>query len=180
MSIFTRAAGVLGMNARNLLYISKYNPRESKRFADDKLMTKNFLESRGIGVAKMYHSIASHSQLQSFDAKSLPSSFVIKPNRGFGGEGIIVIERSKGRKYYAVGGEEFSWEHLYNHCTAIIDGKYAISGMHDKVIFEERLEPHHCFNGYADVGLPDIRLIVFNYTPIAAMLRIPTVESGGM
>jgi alpha-L-glutamate ligase-like protein/uncharacterized protein (TIGR02421 family) len=179
MSIFTRAAGVLGMNARNLLYVSKFNPRESKRFADDKLMAKNFLESRGIGVAKMYHSLSSHTQLQNFDPKTLPSSFVIKPNRGYGGEGIIVVDRTKGKKYTTINGDEFTWEHLYNHCTAIIDGKYAISGLHDKVIFEERLERHHCFDGYADVGLPDIRIIVFNHVPVAAMLRVPTIESEG-
>ena len=38
--------GILGMNARNLQYIKKQNPRKAVRLADNKLQTKKFLGER--------------------------------------------------------------------------------------------------------------------------------------
>jgi glutathione synthase/RimK-type ligase-like ATP-grasp enzyme len=42
------------MNARNLLYIKKFNPKKTVRLADNKMKTKEFLSERGIPVAKTY------------------------------------------------------------------------------------------------------------------------------
>lgn len=63
MEFFKKTSGILGMNARNLSYIYKYNSQAHKRFADDKIFTKQFLESRGIGVAKLFHVISDYKQL---------------------------------------------------------------------------------------------------------------------
>ena len=60
----------------------------------------------------------------------------------------------------------------------ILDGAYSISGFQDTVVIEERLLPHHDFQDFCTYGLADIRVIVFNYVPVAAMVRIPTLESG--
>src|SRR5436853_184096 len=87
--------GVLGMNARNLLYIKPFNPRKAVAVADDKLKTKAFLSARGIPVAEMYARIESRKQLRHFDFSGLPEECVLKPNYGFGGEGIMIL---KGRK----------------------------------------------------------------------------------
>ncbi|HLD60785.1 MAG TPA: tyrosine/phenylalanine carboxypeptidase domain-containing protein [Patescibacteria group bacterium] len=179
MKFFERASGILGMNARNLLYIGRYNSKASKRFADDKLFTKNYLSSRGLGVAKIFHVIKNYNELRFFNPDSLPKSFVIKPNRGYGGEGIIVIKDRTHKKFIEVSDETYTWEDMYRHITAILDGQYAISGLHDQVIIEERLEAAEYLKPYLEVGLPDIRIIVFNYVPIIAMLRLPTRESRG-
>ena len=85
MKFFQRANQILGMNARNLEYVSRHNSHADKKFADDKIFTKNFLSSRGIGVAKLFHVVKSHTQLTPEFIEALPDKFVLKPNHGFGG-----------------------------------------------------------------------------------------------
>lgn len=167
------------MNARNLQYISRYNSAANKKFADDKLYTKHFLESRGIGVAKLFHDIKSHSQLTEDFFRGLPDSFVIKPNRGLAGRGILVMVKKQGDFFITAGEKKLSIDFLYRHCIEILDGKYSISGVSDRVIFEERLEVHSDFREICEVGLPDIRVVVFNMVPVMAMVRVPTYESDG-
>src|SRR3989338_4270518 len=91
MSPLLRSSGILGLNGSNLLYIKPFNPRNAVAFADDKLKTKMFLGSRGIPVAKVYARIENRRQVQEFDFKSLPDECVLKPNEGYGGEGIMVL-----------------------------------------------------------------------------------------
>lgn len=179
MRFFERANQILGMNARNLEYVSRHNSLADKKFADDKIFTKNFLSSRGIGVAKLFHVIKKHSQVTPEFLAALPEAFVLKPNRGFGGGGIhVFIEKRKG-KWITPSGEKFDKEALYRHCIEILDGKYSISGVRDSVIFEEVLVAHPDFRRLTEVGLPDVRVIVFNRVPVLAMLRVPTDESDG-
>jgi len=179
MNFFDIKKSILGLNARNLLYVGRYNTRANKKFADDKMFTKNYLSSRGIGVAKVFVLFKNHKEIRNFNPKSLPDSFVIKPNKGYGGEGILVIVEKKGDKFLDIDGNFHDWKALYRHMVSILDGKYAISGRYDMVILEERLEIHEYFKRYSDGGLPDIRILVFNYVPIIAMLRLPTNESHG-
>ena len=170
---------ILGMNARNLLYISRYNSRANKRFADDKIFTKQFLESRNIGVAKLFHVVKNYRQLTHDFFESLPSSFVIKPNRGFAGGGIVVVTERKNGKWITPSGKKLDEEDLYRQCVDILEGKYSISGTHDDIIFEEKLDPHPDFRHLTQIGLPDVRVIVFNMVPVMAMLRVPTYDSDG-
>lgn len=174
-----KAQNILGMNARNLEYISRYNSAEHKKFTTHKLFTKRFLESRGIQVAKTYHAINNHRQLTSEFFESLPASFVIKPNKGWGGGGIIVITEKKDKHWITGSGKKLTSEYLFQHCVSILDGKYSLSGVTDIVIFEEVLEKHSSLRNFTDIGLPDIRVIVFNKVPVMAMMRIPTHESEG-
>lgn len=179
MSFFSKSTGILGINARNLQYLSRYNSKTKKKLADDKIATKHFLQARGIGVAKLYASIKSLPELRNFNPKTLPKNFVIKPNRGYGGEGIVVIKNHINDKFTDTDDNKYTWEDLLQHCTSILDGKFAVSGLRDKVLFEELLIAHEYFNQFMDAGLPDIRIIVFKYVPVIAMLRLPTAESHG-
>lgn len=140
---------------------------------------KIFLMARGVGVAKIYNIIKRHKELADINPKTLPATFVIKPNHGFGGEGIIVIKEHKGLIFKDVTGTQYQWRDLYLHMVSILDGKYSISGLSDQIIFEEMLFPHKELYPFTEVGLPDIRVIVFNYVPVMAMLRLPTFESHG-
>lgn len=176
---FKKLSGVLGMNARNLDYVTKYNPKASKKFADNKLYTKNFLSSRGLGAAKLFHTIHSLKELDSLKPEMLPDRFVIKPNHGYGGEGIMVIAKRKNDKFISASKRVISWEDLFIHCNSILEGRYAISGTHDQVIIEELLETDNYLAKYSAGGLPDVRVIVFNMIPVIAMLRLPTNESEG-
>lgn len=179
MSFFSRSRGVLGMNARNLLYVSRYNSKVDKRFADDKIYTKQFLSSRGIGVARIFHIIKNYQELRALTQAQLPQSFVIKPNHGFAGEGIIVISERRKNGFLDASGSLLSWDDLVQNMIAILEGKYAISGLRDTVLIEETLEPHEYFRPFVAFGLPDIRIIVFNLVPVVAMLRLPTAASRG-
>ncbi len=179
MSIFKQADKILGMNARNLLFLSKYNTRANKKFADDKIFTKNFLESRGVGVAKLYHVVKQHTELTNEFFDALPKSFVVKPNLGFAGAGILVITERKKNVFITVSGKKLTKDFLFHHFVEILDGKYSISGTRDKVILEEVLVAHPAFRQLTEVGLPDVRMIVFNQVPVMAMSRIPTAESDG-
>jgi len=178
-SFFEKASGILGINARNLLYIGRYNTRANKKFADDKLFTKNYLGSRGLSVAKVFTVIKNYKELKQFNPDSLPETFVIKPNRGYGGEGILIIKEHKKTLFTDMDGVNYIWKDIYRHMISILDGKYAISGLNDQIIIEEMLIPHEYFRRFTSAGLPDVRIIVFNYIPIIAMLRLPTEESSG-
>lgn len=68
---------------------------------------------------------------------------------------------------------------LREHIEDILDGKFSLKGMPDTAFFEQILKPHDCFARFRPIGLPDIRIIVFNLVPVMAMLRIPTAESDG-
>src|SRR3990172_1474553 len=83
---------ILGMNARNHLYQSRYNSRKAKKIADSKLKTKKILRQSKLAVPKLYRIFKSVPKLEHFDFTKLPDSFVIKPSQGLGGEGILVVD----------------------------------------------------------------------------------------
>jgi len=84
---------VLGINARNLSYIKKFNWKKEIRLANDKLATKKFLSERWIPFAKTYEVIKDRKQLFDVDFSKLPSQdFVIKPNRWSKGKWIYVVK----------------------------------------------------------------------------------------
>lgn len=171
--------GVLGLNARNLLYIKPFNPQKAVAFADDKMKTKMFLSTRGIPTAKVFARIESRRQLKLFDFSSLPDNCVLKPNAGFGGEGIIILRGRKNGKFLEQGKVPIEEWRLREHIEDILDGRFAVSGRTDTAFFEQILLPADAFAPFRPAGLPDIRIVVFNLVPIMAMLRIPTAESGG-
>lgn len=171
--------GILGINARNLLYIRPYNRKKAIRFADSKLKTKQFLSARDIPVPKLYASIKKAEELEKFDFGNLPERFVLKPNLGFGGEGIIPIIGRKDGEFVKISGDTISLEQMQNHIRDIIDGQYSISGMGDTAFFEQLVICDERIGKFSYGGLPDIRVIVHNLIPVMAMLRLPTRESDG-
>ena len=63
--------------------------------------------------------------------------------------------------------------------TDILHGSFSLHGSTDTVIVEELLTAGKDFCQYCKYGLADIRIIVYNLVPITAMVRMPTVDSGG-
>ncbi|MEI7890472.1 MAG: sugar-transfer associated ATP-grasp domain-containing protein [bacterium] len=187
---------LLGMNARNLDYIRPYNRKKAKKLADDKILSKRMLKKAGIPVPKLLAKIRTADELENFDWFSLPASFALKPNRGYGGGGILVVygrKKNNGKGLINENGEtEFPlpvWiksdgskvtvQDLKSHILNILDGAFSLANMPDIAFFEERLTLLKLFKPYAYKGIPDIRVIVFNRIPVMAMLRLPTKESGG-
>src|SRR3989344_3541963 len=138
---FFSTHGVLGMNARNLLYIKPFNPRKAVAFADDKLKTKAYLAARGVPVAKIYARIETHQQLRTFDFSALPDECVLKPNEGFGGEGIVILKRAKegpaAAQFLEQGKRPVTERELREHIEDILDGKYSVNGHSDTAFFEK-------------------------------------------
>ena len=177
--MFLKNKGILGINARNLLYTRPYNPKKAVKLADDKIRTKQFLSARGIPVPKLYAIIRENSEVDKFDFNVLPHSFVVKPNQGFGGEGIIPIVDKKGDHYITASGRKLTKEDLKDQVKDILDGRYSISNVSDYAFFEQFVIPDDKLGKYSCGGLPDIRVVVHNLIPVMAMLRLPTKESEG-
>ncbi len=87
-----KKSDILGMNARNHVYQSRYNKHKGKKIAGSKLLTKKVLKREKLGVPKLYRMFKSETKVDKFDFTKLPESFVVKPSQGLGGDGIIVIE----------------------------------------------------------------------------------------
>lgn len=171
--------GILGINARNLLYLKPYNPEKAIRLADDKIKTKQFLSTRGIPVPKLYNILRDSKEVENFNLNSLPSSFVLKPNKGYGGEGIIPIIGKKGNKWIAANDKLLSKEELKVQINDILAGRFSLSNVADQAFFEQLIVTDDRLKKYTYKGLPDIRVVVHNLIPVMAMLRIPTQESQG-
>lgn len=84
---------ILWNNARNLLYIKKFNDKKAIRLANNKLETKIFLWERWIPFAKTYWIISNRNELYEFDFSYLPKkTFIIKPNQWSKGNWILIVK----------------------------------------------------------------------------------------
>lgn len=173
---------LLGMNARNLDFVRPFNRRRGMKIADQKLLCKHVLTRSKLPVSALIGKIRSREELENFDWTTLPASFALKPNRGFGGEGILVVyARKKNRPdaWIKANGGIVTIEDLKTHIQNILDGSFSLSNTPDIAFFEERLKLLKLFKPYSYKGIPDIRVIVFNRIPVMAMLRLPTRASDG-
>ncbi len=178
--ILKNSRDLLGMNARNLRFIRPSNPAKAINLADDKLATEEFLSKAELPVAELLAVIRNRKDLYSFDWESLPKSFVIKPNRGLGGGGIMVIYgRKKNGSWVTSGQREVNKGDLSAQVANILDGNFSLANVPDMALIEERLKTASFFKPYSPQGVFDIRVIVYNKVPIMAMLRLPTKKSGG-
>lgn len=172
---------ILGLNYRNLMIIKKRNPRKYKKIADDKLLCKSILRKNKVKTPELFKIIRTKEQLEYLDWENLPKSFVIKPNRGTHGSGIIVFygKKKKSTEWIMPNMQTMAVNDIKRHITDILDGKYAMDGKPDVAFFEERIKNHDRLKPYSYRGIPDIRIIVYNGFPIMAELRLPTRESRG-
>jgi len=176
-----KTSSVLGLNARAGLFSYKYNPFVGKKIATSKLKTKKILREAGIPVPDIYAQFKTVRKLNKFDWKKLPSSFALKPNKGLGGEGIIVIKKKTkdGTGWVTTKRTNVTPEDLALHIMDIFEGAFSMRNSPDMAFIEEFVGRHKIFRKFAFRGTPDIRIIVFNKVPVMAMLRLPTKESGG-
>ncbi len=171
---------ILGMNARNFLYIRKYNSSEAKKIADDKLLMKSVLIQNGIKTPNLMTIFYDRDSILKYAWDDLPSrGFVIKPARGFAGSGILPVKKWENSTAITANGQTFSIKQLESHILDILEGAYSLKFLPDNAFIEERLHPHPFFKKLTGVGIPDIRVIVFNSIPVMAMMRLSTAESQG-
>jgi len=176
-----KASSILGLNARATEYSYRYNTKRGKGIAASKSLMARVLKKEGIPTPKIYKKITSPESILKFDWNSLPDSFAVKPSRGLGGRGIIVIKRRArdGNGWVTTTRERVTIEDLNLHALDILEGAYSLSNARDIILIQEYVGRHKAFKKYAYRGTPDIRVIVFNKIPVMAMVRFPTKDSGG-
>jgi len=174
-----KASSILGLNARSQLFAYKYNTRRGKNVADSKIQTARILRIAKVAHPKIYKKFTDPRDVLEFDWGSLPPKFALKPSRGMGGEGIIVVKRRlKDGGWLTTQKERIKIDDLKLHTLDILEGAYSMGNIPDVAFIQEYVGRAEVFRRWAYRGTPDVRIIVFNKIPIMAMLRLPTKESG--
>ncbi len=175
-------AEVLGMNARNLEYIYRLNPRPLFPRADDKVEASRLIARAGVPVPRCLVVFETRKDLERLeDIVEGLDGFAVKPVRGFGGRGVAILRRSPGGGFASMGqrGEiRFDVEAIREHILAILAGVYSLERLSDRAFLEELLEAEEVLGSMAYKGLPDIRVLVCEGRAAMAMVRLPTRVSG--
>jgi alpha-L-glutamate ligase-like protein len=178
-----RKSGVLGLNERNADYIMRLNPRRLYPLVDDKVLTKKLALKAGMAVPDLYGVIAHQGEVRKFaEIVRDHDSFVIKPARGSGGLGILVVTGRGKRKrdnYRLSSGLFVSEGEILHHISNTVGGQYSLSGNPDKALIEYCVHFDPIFAEVSFQGVPDIRVIVYRGYPVMAMVRLPTRASDG-
>lgn len=168
------------MNRRNHSFISAYNPRNLFPFVDDKLKTKRLALEHSvttptlIGVIDNQHDVSKVAEL----TKNC-NGFCVKPAKGSGGKGILVIKKVEGEDYIRSNGEKMSVADVSRHISNILSGLFSLGGALDVAMIEDLIQPSSLLNGFSHEGVPDIRVIVFRGIPVMAMMRLACTRSNG-
>ena len=182
LDVLEKSGHVLGLNARNLTYMRPSNSSRAIRIADNKLLAKRVLKKAGLPVSQTLSITHNIKELKEFDWGSLPASFVLKPNRGLGGEGILIVYARRKKfphPWVKADRKLVEIKDFENHILNILEGNFSLTSLPDIAFFEERIKLLKLLKPYAYRGIPDIRIIVYNFVPIMAEMRLPTRESGG-
>jgi alpha-L-glutamate ligase-like protein len=175
-----RELGILGMNRRNAACILDHNPRSKYPIVDDKLRMHALCGQIGVPTPAVHAEIASYAQLRRLpELLGGRGDFVVKPNRGSAGRGVLVVLERRGEHYLRHNGEPLSLEALKQHLSDILSGMYSLGGQTDRAIVQQRIRLHPAFAAISYKGIPDVRVILYRNEPAMAMLRLPTRESNG-
>ncbi|MGD8478310.1 MAG: alpha-L-glutamate ligase-like protein [Burkholderiales bacterium] len=172
--------GVMGINKRNADYVLVYNKRRYYPLVDDKLKTKLLAEKAGIAIPPLYGKVEFP-----YETKLLPKivencrSFVVKPEHGSGGEGIIIVVGRTGNMYRLADGDHMNIDDLIYHVNTILTGTYSLGGQVDHALIEYRVDPDPLFQEISYRGIPDVRIVSLLGVPAMAMVRLPTRMSHG-
>ncbi len=172
--------GILGMNRRNIDYISAYNERRYFPNVDDKLKTKLIAEKAGVSVPELLMVIRTQREAESITNRlDGLQQFVLKPAHGSGGKGILIIMSRDGEMFVKGNGDKLTLQALIRHLSNIISGLYSLGGRTDVAIMEMLVNFDPVFSDLSYEGVPDVRLIVFRGYPVMGMLRLATKASDG-
>jgi alpha-L-glutamate ligase-like protein len=175
-----RELGILGMNRRNAECILDHNPRAKYPLVDDKSRMHRLCQEIGVPTPAVYTEISSYSMLRRLpELLGDRDDFVIKPNRGSAGRGVLVLTGRDKHGYLRHNGELLRTDDLQQHLSDILSGMYSLGGQPDSALVQQRIRLHPAFASISYKGIPDVRVILYRNEPAMAMLRLPTKESGG-
>jgi alpha-L-glutamate ligase-like protein len=172
--------GILGMNRRNAECILDQNPRAAYPLVDSKSKMRDLCLRIGVPTPTIYASVRAHSQLRRLgDLLSRREDFVIKPNRGAGGRGILVVSGRDGDRFVRHNGERIDFSDVRQHASSVVSGLYSLGSQPDEALIQQRVLLHPALERVSYQGIGDVRVIVYKKVPVMAMLRLPTKLSGG-
>ena len=169
----------LGLNSRNYIYIRKYNYKRSKRIADSKVRSKKRFIRDQVPTTKIIKIFRKRQDVKNFDWDLPKDGFVIKPSRGYGGEGILLFKKWDTEVAKTAAGATFDKRAIGSHLFDILEGTFSLQHLPDVAYIEELVVAAPFFKKLSPLGLPDIRIIVFRKIPIMAMMRVPSEQSDG-
>lgn len=172
--------GVVGINMRNARFLLPNNPRKLYDLVDNKLRTKQLAGERDLAVPETYGVIRNpHDTAFIHKLIGNRDSFVIKPARGSGGKGVLVIAHREGEWFLKPSGSRLSLDEIRHHCSNILAGLFSLGGNRDVALIEYRVHPARVLTEISFQGAPDIRVVMLHGYPVMAMLRAATRESDG-
>lgn len=172
--------GLLNMNRRNVDYILRYNERSAYPLVDNKLKTKIAAAECEVNTPRLLHVVTQQHEISHFREKVRDlDGFAIKPAKGSGGKGIMVILRREGDDYIKASGVAVPLDAIERHLSNILAGLYSLGGAPDVAIIEELVRSDPSLARHSFQGVPDIRIVVFQGYPVMAMLRLATRASDG-
>jgi alpha-L-glutamate ligase-like protein len=147
---------------------------------DDKLRMADLCRGIGVATPEVYAVVGYHSALRRLpDLLGGRGDFVVKPNQGSAGRGVLVLVGKKGDDYLRHNGEVVTRDQLRQHFSDILSGMYSLGGRPDQAVVQQRVRLHPAFEAISYQGIPDVRVVLYRNEPAMAMLRLPTKESGG-
>ncbi len=190
-----KLSNILGLNSRTQEYSYRFNTRAGKKIADSKIQTWRILKKAGVPTPKILKRFRKPSDVFDYNWETLPDAFALKPSRGLGGDGIVVLKKRAEKSHISRKGKEILikekdvWintqkekvtaDDLKIHILDILEGAYSMGSVPDVAFIQEYVGRHKIFRKICYRGTPDIRVIVFKKVPVMAMLRLPTRESKG-
>ena len=172
--------GILGMNRRNAECILDMNPRAAYPDVDSKRRMRDLCHSIGVPTPTIFSIVAAHSALRHLPRLLADrTDFVIKPNRGAGGRGILVVAGRAGDDFVRHNGEKMPFHDVRQHVSSVVSGLFSLGGQQDEALIQQRVLLHPAFERISYQGIGDVRVILYKRVPVMAMLRLPTKMSGG-
>ncbi|MDX1480187.1 MAG: alpha-L-glutamate ligase-like protein [Woeseiaceae bacterium] len=175
-----RELGVVGMNSRNIGLIARHNPRRLYPLVDNKLKTKLLAEEHGIPTPGLIGSLHTQYDLRGIEEMiGERRGFAMKPAKGSGGKGILVITSRSEDQFVKASGVELDIDDVQRHASNILSGLFSLGGSPDVAVIEDLIRPDPIYKDLSVEGVPDIRVIVYRGFPVMSMMRLSTRASDG-
>ena len=157
-----KALGIVGMNDRNINLIAEYNDRRLYPLVDDKLQTKLLATDKGIATPHLLGALRTQHDLRDLRGFLSPfDGFAVKPAKGSGGKGILVIAGRKDDGFVKANGADIHVSDIRRHISNVLSGLFSLAGVPDVAVVEALIRPDDIYRDLSVEGVPDIRVIVY-------------------
>jgi len=172
--------GVIGLNRRNADGILDHNPRSRFPIVDDKLLMAELCHRIGIPTPATLGVLTTHGDLAKLGTLlEGHREFALKPARGSGGRGILVVDDRRDNLFRRPNGRWVDLDGLRAHASDVLSGMSSLGGQPDRLLIQQRVRPTAYFEAIAPRGIVDVRVLLYRFEPAMAMLRLPTIASNG-